>query len=77
MTFSVSRSDTSRLLAEGYLKYRVYQSRTSNLSELKDAIRLDLSCIQPDILLSAIARLMTRLQCVIPCGGGHEEHIML
>ncbi|GFS37033.1 hypothetical protein NPIL_435361 [Nephila pilipes] len=55
----------------------VYRFRPSNSSELKDAIRLDLPCIQPDILHSAVAGLMTRLQCVILCGVGHVEHIML
>lgn len=61
----------------GYLKSRVYRSRPSNLSELKDAIRRELSCIQPDMLHSAVAGFVTRLQCVIPCGGGHVEHILL
>ncbi|GFU27058.1 uncharacterized protein NPIL_700171, partial [Nephila pilipes] len=55
----------------GYLKSRVYQCPPSNLLELKDAIRRELSCIQPDILHSAIAGFATRLQCVISCGGGH------
>ncbi|GFU17559.1 uncharacterized protein NPIL_260071 [Nephila pilipes] len=61
----------------GYLKSRVYQFRPSNLSELKDVIRRELSCIQPDILRSAVAGFVTRLKCVILCGGGHVEHILL
>ncbi|GFT42831.1 hypothetical protein NPIL_658351 [Nephila pilipes] len=77
MTCSVTRSYTSRLLAVGYLKSWVYRSRPSNLSELNDAIRLDLSCIPPEILHSAVVGLMTHFQCVIPCGGGHVKHIML
>lgn len=59
----------------GYLKSRVYLSSPSNLSELKDVIRREVSCIHPDMLHSAIAGFVTRLQCVIPCGGGHVEHL--
>ncbi|GFT03918.1 hypothetical protein NPIL_149611 [Nephila pilipes] len=55
----------------------VYRSRPSNLSELKDAIRRELSCMQPNILHSAFTGFVTRLQCVIPCGGGHVEHILI
>lgn len=59
-----------------YLKYRVYRYGLSNLSELKIAIRHEASCIQPNILHSAVARYVTRLQCVFPCGGGHwDTHI--
>ncbi|GFT70733.1 uncharacterized protein NPIL_129001 [Nephila pilipes] len=61
----------------GYLKSRVYLSRPFNLSELNDAIRRELSCIQPDILHSAVAGFVTRLRCVISCGGGYVEHILL
>jgi hypothetical protein len=61
----------------GYLKSRVYLSCPSNLSELKDAIRREVSCIHPDMLHSAVAGFVTRLQCVIPCGGGHVEHLLL
>ncbi|GFT40397.1 uncharacterized protein NPIL_696081 [Nephila pilipes] len=55
----------------GYLKSLVYRFRTSSLSELEDAIRRELSCVQPDTLHSAVARFVTRLQCLIPCDGGH------
>ncbi|GFT96702.1 uncharacterized protein NPIL_559101 [Nephila pilipes] len=61
----------------GHLKSRVFQSRPSNLSELKDAIRREVPRIKPDILHSAVAGFVTRLQCIIPCGGGHVEHILL
>ncbi|GFT14926.1 uncharacterized protein NPIL_330591 [Nephila pilipes] len=61
----------------GYLKSRVYRYCPSNLSQLKDVIRGELSCIQPDILHSVVARFVTRLQCLIPCGGGHVEHVLL
>ena len=60
----------------GYLKSRVHRSRPSNLSELKDTIRRELSCIEPDILHSAVAGFVTHLQCIIPCGCGHVEHIL-
>ncbi|CAL1262369.1 unnamed protein product [Larinioides sclopetarius] len=61
----------------GYLKSRVYRSRPYNLSELKDAIRRELSCIKPDIPDSAVAGFVTCLQSVITCGGGHVEHMLL
>ncbi|GFT22383.1 hypothetical protein NPIL_462061 [Nephila pilipes] len=66
-----------RSIFEVYLKSRVYRFHPSKLSGLKYAIRRELSCIKPDILLSAVAVFATRLQCVIPYGGGHVEHILL
>lgn len=61
----------------GYSKSWVYQSRPSNLSELKDAVRRELSCMQADMLHSAVSGFVTRLQCVITYGGEHVEHILL
>ncbi|GFW40359.1 uncharacterized protein TNCV_1019171 [Trichonephila clavipes] len=60
----------------GYLKSRVYLSGPSSLSELKDAIRREVSSIHPDMLHSAVAGFVTRLECLLPCGGGHVEHIL-
>ncbi|GFX99259.1 uncharacterized protein TNCV_2494401 [Trichonephila clavipes] len=53
----------------GYLKSRVYLSGPSSLSELKDAIRREVSSIHPDMLHSAVAGFVTRLECLLPCGG--------
>ncbi|GFX30471.1 DUF4817 domain-containing protein [Trichonephila clavipes] len=61
----------------GYLKSRVYLSGPSSLSELKDAIRREVSSIHPDVLHSAIAGFVTRLECLLSCGGGHVEHILV
>ncbi|GFT57257.1 DUF4817 domain-containing protein [Trichonephila clavipes] len=61
----------------GYLKSRVYISGPSSLSELKDAIRREVSSIYPDMLHSAVAGFVTRLECLLPCGGGHVEHILV
>ncbi|GFV90759.1 DUF4817 domain-containing protein [Trichonephila clavipes] len=44
---------------EGYLKSRVYLSGPSSLSELKDAIRREVSSIHPDVLHSAVAGFVT------------------
>ncbi|GFV23552.1 DUF4817 domain-containing protein [Trichonephila clavipes] len=55
----------------GYLKSRVYLSGPSSLSELKDAIRREVSSIHPDMLHSAVAGFVTRLECLLSCGGGH------
>ncbi|GFX82163.1 uncharacterized protein TNCV_4398221 [Trichonephila clavipes] len=60
----------------GYLKSRVYLSGPSSLSELKDAIRREVSSIHPDMLHSTVAGFVTRLECLLPCGGGHVEHIL-
>ncbi|GFW06490.1 DUF4817 domain-containing protein [Trichonephila clavipes] len=60
----------------GYLKSRVYLSGPSSLLELKDAIRREVSSIHPDMLHSAVAGFVTRLECLLPCGGGHVEHIL-
>ncbi|GFX80552.1 uncharacterized protein TNCV_3929601 [Trichonephila clavipes] len=61
----------------GYLKSRVHLSGPSGLSELKDAIRGDVSSIHPDMLHSAVAGFVTRLECLLPFGGGHVEHILV
>ncbi|GFW84689.1 uncharacterized protein TNCV_2597341 [Trichonephila clavipes] len=61
----------------GYLKSRVYLSGPSSLSELKDAIRREVSSIHPDVLHSAVAGFVTRLECLLSCGGGHVEHILV
>ncbi|GFU68201.1 uncharacterized protein TNCV_39111 [Trichonephila clavipes] len=61
----------------GYLKSRVYLSGPSSLSELKDTIRREVSSIHPDMLHSAVAGFVTRLECLLPCGGGHVEHILV
>ncbi|GFU37144.1 uncharacterized protein TNCV_1555181 [Trichonephila clavipes] len=55
----------------GYLKSRVYLSGPSSLSELKDAIHREVSSIHPNVLHSTVAGFVTRLECVLPCGGGH------
>ncbi|GFU86205.1 uncharacterized protein TNCV_368631 [Trichonephila clavipes] len=61
----------------GYLKSHVYLSGPSSLSELKDTIRREVSSIHPDMLHSAVAGFVTRLECLLPCGGGHVEHILV
>ncbi|GFU69360.1 uncharacterized protein TNCV_3210241 [Trichonephila clavipes] len=61
----------------GYLKSRVYLSGPSSLSELKDAIRREISSIHPDMFHSAVAGFDSRLKCLLPCGGGHVEHILV
>ncbi|GFY03502.1 uncharacterized protein TNCV_3211391 [Trichonephila clavipes] len=61
----------------GYSKSHVYLSGPSSLSELKDAIRREVSSIHPDMLHSAVAGFVTRLECLLPCGGGHVEHILV
>ncbi|GFV41133.1 DUF4817 domain-containing protein [Trichonephila clavipes] len=61
----------------GYLKSRVYLSGPPSLSELKDVIRREVSSIHPGMLHSAVAGFVTRLECLLPCGGGHVEHILV
>ncbi|GFV51927.1 DUF4817 domain-containing protein [Trichonephila clavipes] len=61
----------------GYLKSRVYLSGPASLSELKNAIHREVSSIHPDMLHSAVAGFVTRLECLLPCGGGHVEHILV
>ncbi|GFT61973.1 uncharacterized protein TNCV_4195921 [Trichonephila clavipes] len=71
MASSVSRFNTADFWMWGYLKSRVYLSGPSSLSELKDAIRREVSSIHPDVLHSVVAGFVTRLECLLPCGGGH------
>ncbi|GFV16382.1 hypothetical protein TNCV_1822891, partial [Trichonephila clavipes] len=54
----------------------MYLTGPSSLSELKDAIHREISSIQPDMSHSAVAGFVTRLECLLPCGGGHVEHIL-
>ncbi|GFV31725.1 uncharacterized protein TNCV_2438171 [Trichonephila clavipes] len=61
----------------GYLKSHVYLSGPSSLPELKDAIRREVFSIHPDMLHSAVAGCVTRLECLLPCGGGHVERILV
>ncbi|GFV73870.1 DUF4817 domain-containing protein [Trichonephila clavipes] len=61
----------------GYLKSRVYLSGPSSLPELKYLIRREVSSIHPDMLHSVVAGFVTRLECLLPCGGGHVEHILV
>ncbi|GFV59634.1 uncharacterized protein TNCV_1907061 [Trichonephila clavipes] len=61
----------------GYLNSRVCLSGPSSLSALKDAIRREVSSIHPDMLHSAVAGFVTRLECLLQCGGGHVEHILM
>ncbi|GFU72243.1 uncharacterized protein TNCV_369981 [Trichonephila clavipes] len=61
----------------GYLKSHVYLSGPSSLPELKDAIRREVFSIHPDMLHSAVAGFVTRLECLLPCGGGHVERILV
>ena len=49
----------------------IYHGRP-NLSELKDEIRREVACIQAR---TVVERFVNHLQCVIPCGGGHLEHL--
>ncbi|GFS83190.1 DUF4817 domain-containing protein [Trichonephila clavipes] len=49
----------------------------SSLSELKDAIHREVSSVHPDMLQSAVAEFVTRLECLLPCGGVHLEHILV
>ncbi|GFX64736.1 uncharacterized protein TNCV_4682111 [Trichonephila clavipes] len=61
----------------GYLKSHVFLSGPSSLSELKDAIRREVSSIHADMLHSAVVGFVTRLECLFPCGGSHVEHILV
>ncbi|GFX65217.1 uncharacterized protein TNCV_4821081 [Trichonephila clavipes] len=51
----------------GYLKSRVYLSGPSSVSELKDAIRREVSSIHLDMLHSAVAGFVTRLDLSLVC----------
>ncbi|GFT68477.1 uncharacterized protein TNCV_4307603 [Trichonephila clavipes] len=68
---------TSHTANPGSLKSCVYLSGPSSLSEMKDAMRREVSSIHPDMLHSAVTGFVTRLECLLPCGGGHVEHILV
>ncbi|GFS99317.1 uncharacterized protein TNCV_1601271 [Trichonephila clavipes] len=61
----------------GYMKSRVYICCPSSLSEMKDVIHREVSSIHPGMLHPAVAGFATRLECLLPCGGGHVEHILV
>lgn len=60
----------------GYLKSRVYRGSPATLVELKDAIQLAVSGIDAEMLHAAVIGVVTRLTCLLPCGGGHVEHLL-
>ncbi|KFM65430.1 Hypothetical protein in type-1 retrotransposable element R1DM, partial [Stegodyphus mimosarum] len=61
----------------GYLKSRAYRGYPSTLVELKNAIRLTVAAIDGDMLYSAVMGVVTSLTCLLPCGGGNAEHLLL
>ncbi|GFV24311.1 hypothetical protein TNCV_423011 [Trichonephila clavipes] len=66
MASSVSRFNTGRLLVVGIFEISRVSIRSiypylSILSELKDAIRREVSSIHPDVLHSTVAGFVTRL----------------
>ena len=60
-----------------YLKSRAYRGFPTTLVELKKAIRLTVSAIDSDTLYSVVMGLVTRLTCLLPCGGDNVEHLFL
>lgn len=60
----------------GYLKSRVYRNSPNTLVELKTAIRRTVAAIDSDMLHSAVMGVVTRLTCLLPCGGGNVEHLL-
>ena len=61
----------------GYLKFRVYRGYPTTLVELKNAIHLTVAAIHGDMLHSAVMGLVTRLTCLLSCGGDNIEYLLL
>ena len=61
----------------GYLKSRVYRCSPTTLVELKNAIRLTVAGIDGDMLYSAVMDAVMPLTCLLSCGGGNVEHLIL
>ncbi|GFQ92572.1 uncharacterized protein TNCT_185611 [Trichonephila clavata] len=59
------------------VKFRVNLNIPSSLVELKDAIRHEFSCSQPEMLHAVVNGVITRLQTVICGDGGHIEQVGL
>jgi hypothetical protein len=57
----------------GYLKSRVYLRTPTNILELKNAIKSEISSIKVDQLQSAVASFVNRTEAVINTNGGHIE----
>ncbi|KFM64536.1 hypothetical protein X975_10113, partial [Stegodyphus mimosarum] len=53
----------------GYLRSRVYQGFSTTLVKLKNAIRLTFAAMDGDFLHSAVMGVVTRLTCLLLCGG--------
>lgn len=69
---SISRFDIDGQLVRLYLKSWVYRFRLSNMLKLIDVIRREVSFIHPDLLHSAVAEFLTRLQLLSSvCGIRH------
>ncbi|GFV81149.1 autophagy-related protein 13 [Trichonephila clavipes] len=60
----------------GYLKSRVYLSGPSSVSGLKEEVS-SIHTPSRHVALYTVAGFVTRLECLLPCGGGHVEHILV
>ncbi|GFW63470.1 hypothetical protein TNCV_401361 [Trichonephila clavipes] len=78
MTSLVSRSDSSSLLAFVILKLSgvLIPSIQYVVIERCHLPRAFMSC-RADILQFVVAGFVTRLECVIPCGGEYVEYMLL
>ncbi|GFW45894.1 uncharacterized protein TNCV_4496131 [Trichonephila clavipes] len=75
--FNILWTDEAHFSLHGDVNNHNCRIWSSSLSELKDAIRREVSSIHPDMLHSAVAGFVTRLECLLPGGIGHVEHILV
>ena len=60
----------------GYLKEKLYPLRPQNLMEMRDRIVQLCNEINENLCRKVVRNMSARLREVVPCNGGHIEHVM-
>lgn len=68
---------TRKVLAMGLRKVLSISQYESSLAELRNVKCHKIFSIQPDMLHNPVKCVLTLLQRVIPCSGGHVENVLL
>ncbi|GFW99021.1 hypothetical protein TNCV_1782401 [Trichonephila clavipes] len=67
----VSRFNTDRLLVVGIFEISRVSIQSIKSAGTERCDRIEVSSIHLDMLHSAVAGFVTRLECLFPCGGGY------
>ena len=60
----------------GYLKYRAYTNKSTNITELKENVREEIRVIPRSVCKSVLLNFATRLKKCTDLNGGHLEQVL-